>query len=148
MGIDDIHSVFESFDEEPIASGTVAQVHRARLRPEHGIVTRAGLVVDVAVKVRHPTVMEESFADMDIICTVVQAIPFLHIDVPFNRKGFIAGMQSQFDFRGEAYVKCDSLLQPLVMNTLTLTVLCVVPYYGLWLLISFLCLLFISYMPS
>lgn len=44
----EIEEVFESFETEPVASGTVAQVYRARLRPEFAI---HGHIQDVAVKV-------------------------------------------------------------------------------------------------
>ena len=44
--------VFDEFDEEPVASGSIAQIHRARIkRPSSGSTV-------VAVKVRHPNVAE------------------------------------------------------------------------------------------
>merc|ERR1712048_25149 len=43
----DIEDVFETFEESPVASGSVAQVHRARLKTEYALPDGA---VDVAVK--------------------------------------------------------------------------------------------------
>jgi aarF domain-containing kinase len=43
---------FESFDREPLASGSIAQIHRAVF-----------LGRDVAVKVRHPNVVKQIVTD-------------------------------------------------------------------------------------
>ena len=51
--------VFESFDEIPIASGSIAQIHKATLR------SRTGKNGTVAVKVRHPNVSR--LIDMDFL---------------------------------------------------------------------------------
>ena len=63
-----IDELFSEFGHEPIASGTVAQVYRAR--------TRAG--VDVAVKVAHPNVaalIERDLRLLHALASVVQTLP-------------------------------------------------------------------------
>lgn len=52
-----IESIFKSFEEEPIAAGSIAQIHRA--------VTREGL--HVAVKVRRPDIVETIRAECEIL---------------------------------------------------------------------------------
>jgi hypothetical protein len=59
-----IEEIFEKFGTEPVASGSIAQVYKARLLPQFAL---PGGEQDVAVKVRHPTVMDESFVDMETL---------------------------------------------------------------------------------
>ena len=59
-----IEDIFEEFGTEPVASGSIAQVYKAKLRPQFAL---PGGVQNVAVKVRHPTVMDESFVDMETL---------------------------------------------------------------------------------
>ena len=59
-----IEEIFEEFGAEPVASGSIAQVYKARLLPQFAL---PGGAQDVAVKVRHPTVMDESFVDMETL---------------------------------------------------------------------------------
>jgi predicted unusual protein kinase regulating ubiquinone biosynthesis (AarF/ABC1/UbiB family) len=47
-----VYEMFDDFDETPIASGSIAQVYKARLEGK-----------DVAVKVRHPNVVEHIRSD-------------------------------------------------------------------------------------
>lgn len=98
----DIDEIFEEFDPVPVASGTVAQVHKARLREEYckdGLQER-----DVAVKVRHPNVIEEVYADFDIwFATVDFLSAFTRFSLPFNPDDFKDMMRKQIDFRWEAY---------------------------------------------
>jgi aarF domain-containing kinase len=51
-------AVFESFDTQPLGSGSIAQVYRARLR---------GDTEDVAVKVRHPGVVQRMRTDFALL---------------------------------------------------------------------------------
>mmetsp|Transcript_8473 Transcript_8473/g.20380 ORF Transcript_8473/g.20380 Transcript_8473/m.20380 type:complete len:672 (+) Transcript_8473:127-2142(+) len=70
-----LFEVFDTFDPEPIASGSIAQVHKARLQ-------NGGLV---AVKVRHPSVarlIDMDFRLMEMLASVAGYIPglkWLHI---------------------------------------------------------------------
>ena len=52
----EIEEIFEAFEDTPVASGTVAQVYRGRLKPEYAI---HGHIQDVAVKVRCQAVSRE-----------------------------------------------------------------------------------------
>ena len=61
-----LEDIFEEFDAEPVASGTVAQVYRAVLKEQYAL---EGGAREVAVKIRHPRVVEECFVDLDIIFT-------------------------------------------------------------------------------
>jgi len=58
-----IEEIFDSFDTVPLASGSIAQVHRAVLRGEV-----------VAVKVRHPNVEMQIQLDFDIMDAVARFI--------------------------------------------------------------------------
>lgn len=49
--------VFESFDRKPVASASIAQVHKARLRKEQK---------DVAVKVQHPYIAKQIYVDLAV----------------------------------------------------------------------------------
>jgi len=63
----EVDSLFDSFDCEPIASGSIAQVYRAQYRGR-----------DVAVKVRHPDVAEHiniDFTIMSWVASVIERIP-------------------------------------------------------------------------
>jgi len=70
-----LFEVFDTFDPEPIASGSIAQVHKARLH-------NGGLV---AVKVRHPSVarlIDMDFRLMEMLASVADYIPglrWLHV---------------------------------------------------------------------
>jgi predicted unusual protein kinase regulating ubiquinone biosynthesis (AarF/ABC1/UbiB family) len=59
-----IEEIFEEFGAEPVASGSIAQVYKARLLPQFAL---PGGAQDVADKVRLPTVMDESFVDMETL---------------------------------------------------------------------------------
>jgi aarF domain-containing kinase len=71
---DSLLDVFDSFDEKPLASGSIAQVHKAQLDGK-----------PVAVKIRHPRVAQ--LIDMDFrimtafarICDWIPALSWLHI---------------------------------------------------------------------
>jgi len=98
----DIEDIFDVFDKNPVASGSVAQVHRAQLRADYALGNGA---TEVAVKVRHPSVELETYVDLDILylfCDVVSRFSHL-FTVPFDREDFTMRVQTQIDFKWEAY---------------------------------------------
>lgn len=100
----EVEELFDEFQEEPIASGSVGQVHRARLRAEHALDGPGGVLRDVAVKVQHPEVVEAAFMDLNIVWKVVEfSERFLHMTLPFNRTEFDEVIQAQMDFTREAF---------------------------------------------
>ncbi len=63
-----LHEVFESFEEEPIASASIAQVHRARLQAGVGVPPDAPEAArDVVVKVQRPHLRDVVQADLRIL---------------------------------------------------------------------------------
>ena len=85
--------LFESFELQPVASGSIAQVHRARLSPYGAAVTgsRPGQVV--AVKVRHPGVthiMQRDFVLMQRaakLCGLLPGLSDLRLDESIRQFG-------------------------------------------------------------
>ncbi|KAF6153939.1 hypothetical protein GIB67_023716 [Kingdonia uniflora] len=96
--------VFEDFEEEPVASGSVAQVHRATLRFQYPGKQVKPIVV--AVKVRHPGVGELIRRDFMIINLVAKMSKFmptlnwLRLDESVQQFGIF--MLSQVDLAREA----------------------------------------------
>jgi len=118
-----IESLFLSFDEAPLASGSVAQVYRAVLRPE--VVTRAiahgsgtiesqllssiaegGEDLQVAVKVSHPDVarrIQDDFFLLELVADVTRAFPMLRwLRLRETLSNFSHTMGTQADLRVEA----------------------------------------------
>lgn len=74
-----LEELFETFDEQPVASGSIAQVHRATLRPGFAVPSkprpfylelvapRDKGTLEVAVKVRHPRVADIIARDFAIL---------------------------------------------------------------------------------
>ncbi|XP_057980810.1 uncharacterized protein LOC131166354 [Malania oleifera] len=96
--------IFEKFEEEPIASGSVAQVHRATLKYRYAGQPTKPIVV--AVKVRHPGVGESIRRDFILINFVariskfVPALNWLRLDESIRQ--FAVFMMSQVDLAREA----------------------------------------------
>lgn len=92
-----LHEIFDKFEEIPVASGSIAQVHRACLK---------GKQVDVAVKVRHPGVGESIRRDFVIInslariSSLVPGLRWLRLDESVRQ--FAVFMLSQVDLSREA----------------------------------------------
>jgi len=100
----DVEELFDEFQEEPVASGSVGQVHRARLRAEHALDGPGGNLRDVAVKIQHPGVIDSAFMDLNIVWKIVEfSEKFLHMTMPFDRSDFDAVIQAQMDFTREAF---------------------------------------------
>ncbi|XP_076948821.1 uncharacterized protein LOC143621196 [Bidens hawaiensis] len=99
-----IHEIFDHFEEIPVASGSIAQIHRAVLR-----YTYRGKQIKpltVAVKVRHPGVGESIRRDFEIINVVAKVSKFiptlkwLRLDESVQQ--FAVFMMSQVDLAREA----------------------------------------------
>jgi ubiquinone biosynthesis protein len=92
--------LFESVDETPLAAGSIAQVHRARLRTEEG-------TDDVVVKVQRPGIVETIASDLDLLHTfaalVERAIPESRVYSPVGLvQQFDRAISSELDFSLEA----------------------------------------------
>lgn len=96
--------IFETFEEEPVASGSVAQVHQATLKYRYP--GKEIKPVVVAVKVRHPGVGEAIRRDFAIINCVakisrfIPALNWLRLDESIQQ--FAVFMMSQVDLSREA----------------------------------------------
>lgn len=100
-----ISEIFERFEEEPVASGSVAQVHKAVLKYRYpGQQIKKPVVV--AVKVRHPGVGEAIRRDFMIMNCVaklsqfVSTLKWLRLDESLQQ--FAVFMMSQVDLSREA----------------------------------------------
>ncbi len=87
--------IFDHFDPEPIATGSVAQVHVAVLGPR-----------TVAVKVRRPTVLRDFATDIGFMQSVVRAVKLARIKSLYwiiaPTEEFIKWTADELDFRREA----------------------------------------------
>ncbi|KAH9611855.1 hypothetical protein KSS87_019534 [Heliosperma pusillum] len=96
--------IFERFEENPVASGSIAQVHRAVVR--HRYPRETIKPIEVAVKVRHPGVGESIRRDFVIInavakvSTFIPALKWLRLDESVQQ--FAVFMLSQVDLAREA----------------------------------------------
>ncbi|XP_042452606.1 uncharacterized aarF domain-containing protein kinase 2-like [Zingiber officinale] len=99
-----LSDVFEIFEEVPVASGSVAQVHRASLKIQYP--RQRAKCLDVAVKVRHPGVGESIKRDFMIIKSVakisnfIPTLKWLRLDESVQQ--FAVFMMSQVDLAREA----------------------------------------------
>jgi ubiquinone biosynthesis protein len=92
--------VFESFEEKPLASASIAQVHRARLR-------NGDESVDVAVKVQRPQVQAIMARDVDLLYwlakAIVRSMPESHLYRPISLvEEFDRSVSAELDFSLEA----------------------------------------------
>ena len=99
-----LSEIFDNFEETPVASGSIAQVHRASLRCRYP--GQQGKPMVVAVKVRHPGVGESIRRDFMIInsvakiSTVIPTLKWLRLDESVQQ--FAVFMMSQVDLAREA----------------------------------------------
>lgn len=100
-----ISDIFESFEGKPVASGSIAQVHRAVLRFKYPG-QKVKRPIEVAVKVRHPGVGDSIRRDFVIINTVakvsklIPTLKWLRLDESVQQ--FAVFMMSQVDLAREA----------------------------------------------
>ncbi|KAM7498772.1 hypothetical protein LguiA_023186 [Lonicera macranthoides] len=96
--------IFENFEEEPVASGSVAQIHRATLKFQYPGQRIKPILV--AVKVRHPGVGESIRRDFTLINLFAKVSKFmptlkwLRLDESIQQ--FAVFMMSQVDLAREA----------------------------------------------
>ncbi len=95
-----IEEVFETFDPEPLAAASIAQVHCATLKTDDG-------VVKVAVKVQRPGIGDTVKSDVDILhglaALVERTIPESKIYSPVGLvQQFDRAITSELDFSTEA----------------------------------------------
>lgn len=92
-----LEELFSEFSSNPIGSGTIGQVHRARLRKTDA---------EVVVKIMHPRVEEYIERDLWLMRGVAEAINILPgmswFSLPEEVAYFAHIMKSQCDFRAEA----------------------------------------------
>ncbi|XP_059301136.1 uncharacterized protein LOC132053226 [Lycium ferocissimum] len=96
--------IFENFEEEPVASGSIAQIHRATLKFRYP--RQRVKPIRVAVKVRHPGVSESirrDFVLINLFAKVSKVFPtlkWLRLDESIQQ--FAVFMMSQVDLSREA----------------------------------------------
>lgn len=95
-----LEELYTEFDEEPLAAASIAQVHRAKLRTEEG-------VLDVVVKVQRPGIGTTISSDLDILHTLAalleRAMPETKIYSPSGLvQQFDRAITSELDFSTEA----------------------------------------------
>ncbi|ORX41269.1 ABC1 family-domain-containing protein [Kockovaella imperatae] len=105
----DFDDIFEEFDTKPIGCGAIAQVYKARLKPEIlGVKPddQEALSTSVAIKVLHPRVRKTINRDitiMSLFANMINAIPGMEwISLPEEVAVFGEMMRSQLDLRVEA----------------------------------------------
>lgn len=91
------HEVYAAFDEEPLATASIGQAHRARLHD-------GGAVV---VKVRKPGVSEQVLADLDMMRSLAGLAArewelARDVDIESLVAGFDRSMRGELDYRSEA----------------------------------------------
>ncbi len=92
--------LFESIDEHPLAAGSIAQVHRARLRTDEGS-------QEVVVKVQRPGIVDTMASDLSLLHTfaalVERAIPESRIYSPVGLvQQLDHAISNELDFTVEA----------------------------------------------
>jgi ubiquinone biosynthesis protein len=96
-----VDDVFERFDRKPVASASIAQVYRARLRP--GVSELDG---EVAVKVVKPGVPELVQSDMEILSEVAERLSKSMLARRYDFEGLSSQLEStlkaELDLRQEA----------------------------------------------
>lgn len=99
--------LFDEFEEQPVASGSIGQIHRASVSAVGSRLTGVKEGTTVAVKVRHPGVtesIERDFALMMMAANLANFIPALKsLRLSESLKQFAAPLREQVDLSREAY---------------------------------------------
>lgn len=102
-----VNDLFTSFETEPVASGSIGQIHRARLSETGARLTNMTPGALVAVKVRHPGVseaIERDFALMMAAARLAGKLPALStLRLEESLKQFAAPLREQVDLAREGY---------------------------------------------
>ncbi|CAD8061238.1 unnamed protein product [Paramecium sonneborni] len=89
-----IKDVFEEFEDKPIASASIAQVHRAKLNGEY-----------VALKVRHPDIIDNLVMDIRILYKIAnffsETLKIKQLGMPVTFEEFQKTLVNQTDLRFE-----------------------------------------------
>ncbi|KAL3144219.1 hypothetical protein ABBQ32_003998 [Trebouxia sp. C0010 RCD-2024] len=108
---DSPEDLFQQFEERPVASGSIAQVYKARLSQKGALHTGMDAGTEVAVKVRHPGVVKairRDFASMLRLARLASLLPCLRgLRLEETLAQFAAPLQEQVDLSLEA----ENLLQ-------------------------------------
>eukprot|EP00873_Tetraselmis_striata_P040137 jgi/Tetstr1/460401/TSEL_000079.t2 len=101
-----IHELFDSFEEEALASGSIGQVHRATLGSRVAAHSSFPVGQKVVVKVKHAGVddaIRRDFAVMMAIADLTSRVPALeHLHLKDNLHQFAAPLREQVDLSYEA----------------------------------------------
>lgn len=114
----EIEDLFEEFEPELKGSGAIAQVYKAKLRPEYmpryseeeiAETPKKNLLLtpDVAVKVKHPQVDRTIGLDMELLQMVCRWVSkfehYKYMSIEENMLTFAKSMRDQLDLRIEAH---------------------------------------------
>ena len=98
-----IDQIFESFDEQPLAAASIAQVHRAVLLKKKD---KKKKKIPVVVKVQRHGLADTFQRDLDIIKTFIKVLVYLNFASYFRWDEFVVELDKTFkeelDFRYEA----------------------------------------------
>ena len=98
-----IDQIFESFDEQPLAAASIAQVHRAVLLKKKD---KKKKKIPVVVKIQRPGLADAFQRDLDTIKIFVKLLVYLNFASYFRWDEFVAELDKTFkeelDFRYEA----------------------------------------------
>lgn len=98
--------LFEFIEKNPVASGSIGQIHRARLSEKGAALTGFEAGQTVAVKVRHPGVADIILRDFATMVAVARWLGKLeaasHLRLEDTLKQFAAPLKEQVDLAREA----------------------------------------------
>lgn len=106
----DVEELFDEFEDAPVASASIAQVHRARLKAAYRPVFGAPMSPGdrVAIKVVRPGVREAIESDIEMARALLRKVPRVgllsRIDLDAFLDEFEASLRSEADLRNEGRV--------------------------------------------